>query len=344
MSEPGPTTDLDDRDECRFVEQVLLAFDGRLGPEGDAWLRARLAADVEKRRLFVGLCLQSQALYEILGSHRQIDLSDGGELEALGSRPAGLGDVPGLAWGGGATRARRRVWLPWLITTAACLLALLASGWAVWRWPSIGPPNARPVPMALPDRAGPAGGGRHVGADFEGMAMVIGLDGARWDRSEGPALAGGDILGARRLLLRSGRATLAFLSGVTLTLEGPADVDLVAIDRVFCRRGRLRARVPEGAEGFVVASPASTFTANSVPRSTTAGRGSSSSRASPRRRCSTRRARPRSPRSSSGARRSSSTPGPAGSPRPTRAPTGSSGPLPSPRRRWCSTGRTPAPS
>ena len=32
----------------------------------------------------------------------------------------------------------------------------------------------------------------------------------------------------RRLRLQSGRATLAFLSGVTLTLEGPADLDLVA--------------------------------------------------------------------------------------------------------------------
>src|SRR4051812_18411405 len=67
----------------------------------------------------------------------------------------------------------------------------------------------------------------------------------------------GEILAARRLRLRAGGATLTFLSGVTLTLEGPADLDLVTIDRVFCRLGRLRARVPEGAEGFVVASPGS---------------------------------------------------------------------------------------
>jgi hypothetical protein len=59
------------------------------------------------------------------------------------------------------------------------------------------------------------------------------------------------------LRLRSGTATLAFLRGVTLTVEGPADIDLVAIDRVFCRQGRLRAHVPPGAEGFIVASPES---------------------------------------------------------------------------------------
>jgi hypothetical protein len=38
-------------------------------------------------------------------------------------------------------------------------------------------------------------------------------------------------------------------------VEGPADLELLAIDRVHCRRGRLRTRVPDGAEGFVVSAP-----------------------------------------------------------------------------------------
>ena len=62
------------------------------------------------------------------------------------------------------------------------------------------------------------------------------------------------MLSAGRLSLRSGRAVLCFLSGVTLTLEGPCDVDLITNTRVFCREGKLRVRVPEGAEGFVVLS------------------------------------------------------------------------------------------
>jgi hypothetical protein len=86
--------------------------------------------------------------------------------------------------------------------------------------------------------------------------MVVALEGVRWDPSGGAPPSTGEVLVARRLGLRSGRATLAFLSGVTLTLEGPADLDLVSIDRVYCRVGRLRARVPQGAEGFVVAAPA----------------------------------------------------------------------------------------
>src|SRR5581483_6056356 len=65
------------------------------------------------------------------------------------------------------------------------------------------------------------------------------------------------LMPGNRFRLRAGRASLSFFSGVTLTLEGPADVELIAMDRVFCHRGRLRARVPAGAEGFVVASPGS---------------------------------------------------------------------------------------
>jgi hypothetical protein len=44
---------------------------------------------------------------------------------------------------------------------------------------------------------------------------------------------------------------------VTVVVEGPADVELISVDRIACNRGRLRARVPEGAEGFVVTGPGS---------------------------------------------------------------------------------------
>jgi Concanavalin A-like lectin/glucanases superfamily len=87
-----------------------------------------------------------------------------------------------------------------------------------------------------------------------GLALVIKLDGVQWD---GPQPSEGDLLAAGRFRFRSGRVTLSMLSGVMLVVEGPADVELVAIDRVFCRGGKLRTRVPEGAEGFVVSCPGS---------------------------------------------------------------------------------------
>jgi hypothetical protein len=48
---------------------------------------------------------------------------------------------------------------------------------------------------------------------------------------------------------------LAFFSGVVLTVEGPADVDLRGRDRLFCHHGKLRVRVTPGAQGFTVQTP-----------------------------------------------------------------------------------------
>jgi Concanavalin A-like lectin/glucanases superfamily len=90
-----------------------------------------------------------------------------------------------------------------------------------------------------------------------GFAVVIQLAGAEWEPGESQRPSEGDLLGAGRLVLDSGKMTLGLLSGVTLTLEGPADLELLSIDRVHCRRGKLRTHVPRGAEGFIVTTPGS---------------------------------------------------------------------------------------
>jgi hypothetical protein len=83
------------------------------------------------------------------------------------------------------------------------------------------------------------------------LATVIKVEDVRWEAaSQTPAE--GSVVTSGHLRLRSGRLTLAFFSGVALAVEGPADLELVAVNRVFCRHGKLRARVPRGAEGFTV--------------------------------------------------------------------------------------------
>ncbi len=133
----------------------------------------------------------------------------------------------------------------WRWGGAAIAAVLVVAGLTLAFWPSAdreAPDRTRPLPKV--DVA-------------TGLAMVIKLDGVRWEPAEGPHPADGDLLAAGRLRFRSGRATLSMLSGVVLIVEGPADLELVAIDRIFCRQGRLRTRVPEGAEGFVVSGPGS---------------------------------------------------------------------------------------
>jgi hypothetical protein len=91
-----------------------------------------------------------------------------------------------------------------------------------------------------------------------GRAMVLKLDGVVWEPAAAVVVgpADGEVV-TGRLRFRTGRVTLSMLSGVVLVVEGPADLELLASDRVFCRRGRLRARVPGGAEGFVISGPGS---------------------------------------------------------------------------------------
>jgi hypothetical protein len=90
-----------------------------------------------------------------------------------------------------------------------------------------------------------------------GLAMVVKLVGVSWEPSGEPHPTEGDVLAAGCLRFRSGRARLSMLTGVVLDIEGPADVELIDVDRVRCDRGRIRAQIPPGAEGFRVLGPSS---------------------------------------------------------------------------------------
>jgi hypothetical protein len=135
-------------------------------------------------------------------------------------------------------RARRRLGR----ALAAAAAVLVAAGLYLAFRP--GPaPDVRPEPP-------PAASGS--GAQ---IATLIQLDGVQWETEEAEPLREGSVVALGRLRLRQGRLTLVFFNGASLTVEGPADLELLAADRVYCHRGRLRARVPRGAEGFTVLAP-----------------------------------------------------------------------------------------
>jgi hypothetical protein len=143
---------------------------------------------------------------------------------------------------------RPLAWRLWAWAALALAASVLLAGLTVRFWPQRrgGAPIATAkTPTVIPPTVAPVAG----------CAVVIQLDQVEWVRGEGQEPAEGDTLPPGRLIFWSGRMTLGLLSGVTLTAEGPADLELLAIDRVHCRRGRLRTRVPDGAEGFVVSAP-----------------------------------------------------------------------------------------
>jgi hypothetical protein len=113
------------------------------------------------------------------------------------------------------------------------LAAALAAGLLVWLL------RAPAVPASTPGDA---------------VAVVVKLEGATPAEHGGPP-AEGSVLTAGPFRLDAGRATLSFVGGVTLVVEGPAEIELTSAREIFCRRGKFRSQVAPGAEGFIIRSP-----------------------------------------------------------------------------------------
>ena len=124
----------------------------------------------------------------------------------------------------------------WMWGMAAAAVLLVGLSLPFWPWGDRGPTT--PAPTTPPY-----------------VAVVVKLDGAGGESSAGPHLSEGSPLPGGRLRLRGGRITLTLFNGVMLSLQGPADLDLTSVERIFCQQGKLRARVPPGAEGFAVLTP-----------------------------------------------------------------------------------------
>jgi Concanavalin A-like lectin/glucanases superfamily len=213
-------------------------------------LLARLREDKTFRASFVAEVHTLGLLKVVQGAEpRWLHLNE--EL-GLGS---GSGDQPGeeeleAAFLARLRDGRRR--LPghpaWWAAAAVVLIGLTGLLWSKGR--------REPPQLAGPP---PAGVPRNV-ATSEVFAIVVQLVGVEWEQGEGSKPSEGDVLPACRLALRSGRVTLNSVNGVMLTLEGPADLEIVSSERVVCHRGKIRIRVPDGSQGFVVSAPGSDVT------------------------------------------------------------------------------------
>jgi hypothetical protein len=227
------------------MSDLLLAWSGReIDPLRSEQILERLRVDEDFRREFVaeirmlGMLKTVQSpeprwlrLEDDLG-WSAVESSLGNTLE---DRVAGRLDE--------ASRPHRFSRRKWLYTAAAALIAVvsLAVFWVERRGP-VHIATTQPSPKV---------------DTTSGLAMVIELDRVVWEPTGEAGPNEGDVLGARRLRLKGGRATISMLTGVMVVIEGPADIDLVSGDQIYCRRGKLRTRVPAGAEGFVVSAPGS---------------------------------------------------------------------------------------
>jgi ferric-dicitrate binding protein FerR (iron transport regulator) len=125
--------------------------------------------------------------------------------------------------------------LIWRALTAAAAVALLANGYLLWQ-------NRNSQAEIEEPSHGP------------GVAVLSRVVDPEWSDGK-PALSVGEAVPAGTFSLRSGLAQIEFFSGAAVIIEGPAELELESAWRVVCRNGRLRAFVPEPAQGFTIVTP-----------------------------------------------------------------------------------------
>jgi hypothetical protein len=127
---------------------------------------------------------------------------------------------------------RRRAW-PWAFAGVAALALLtVLAGWPF-----------RPSSTGI----------SHPEVPAVKTTLAVGRVGhanlASWD---GPALYAGDTATTGAFRLKSGLVRIDFYHGPSVTLQGPADIDIESANQLRLQRGRLIARVPQEAIGFRV--------------------------------------------------------------------------------------------
>ncbi|MCA9054780.1 MAG: FecR domain-containing protein [Planctomycetaceae bacterium] len=135
-----------------------------------------------------------------------------------------------------ATTRRWRWAFIGMAAACACLLLVIASQWT-GQLPSEGGVTAGPSSSAMTAEQ-----------QSSGYAILSGEAAAVW--GNGTAISTGGVVPPGEVHLQSGLAQFELFSGVTLVVEGEARFSILSPMEVSVVRGRIRARVPEPAQGF----------------------------------------------------------------------------------------------
>jgi hypothetical protein len=117
------------------------------------------------------------------------------------------------------------------------------------------PPRERPALVAPDAEIEPAPEvDPLLGSQKNPVAILTRMVNVRWDPTE-VALNEGSTLMRGRLRLTAGLIQVEFISGASMIVEGPCDLELLSPYKAVCHRGKLRAHVPPHAHGFTINAP-----------------------------------------------------------------------------------------
>lgn len=228
--------------EAEILQELVAAWQGAEVPvERQQFLLAKLRADQELRQALVGEIRMIGMVRTVTSSEpRWLSLAD-----ILGREPGYDSQMVLLEerMSGHLAKSESPIvpawWRPAAIA-AIIIVAMLAivAGWLLLNDRS----KSRPV------------------ADTQTLAVAVEVHNCEWENAETQKPILNSSVSAGRLRLRSGELTLAFLSGVTVNMDGPVAVDLRGADLIYCKHGELRVNVPESIEEFTLQSPGASVT------------------------------------------------------------------------------------
>ncbi|MEM7009952.1 MAG: LamG domain-containing protein [Verrucomicrobiota bacterium] len=126
----------------------------------------------------------------------------------------------------------------WMGLAAAAVIALLINAVMLMQQPDSG--------MEVVDS--------EMTNSVDGIAVLSRAVAVEWTEGATRHRAG-DSLPAGRLSITSGLAQVEFFGGATVIIEGPAEMELKSPQLAVFHRGRMRAFVPEPAQGFTIEGP-----------------------------------------------------------------------------------------
>jgi hypothetical protein len=218
--------------------------DGTLDQSGRDQLRRLLAENVEARRWYARWMELHSILYLDLQYPNESVITPAlSPKSSLSSEEVEL-EIASFC----RATAKRR----WRIVAGATTLLLAASLLLA----ALGPMMTQRRENPLPNQYRPVPAEKIAAfqaTDGNAVAVLSRTAAARW--SDRVPRDVGSPVAAGKLELASGFVQLEFLSGASVVLEGPAQLELVSSKLIVCRLGKLRANVPAQAKGFMVDTP-----------------------------------------------------------------------------------------
>lgn len=195
-------------------------LEGQATPESQARLETLVRGNPDARRAYVEHMHQHASLHGAIGAQGELSMET---LEAQRK----IVPLP-------RTEVARFTRWQFAAGVAACLALAAGIFWAARR-SNHGPHS--PVPT--------------LAADTTAFASLAETRNSKWDAGRLPT-EDGSRLGAGRLRLAEGLATVVFDRGMRVTLEGPADLELVSPQHCRLHHGVLIAKISPASTGFVV--------------------------------------------------------------------------------------------